>query len=73
MKEICSEIFYLTVYLSLNFCIYYGGFLYMIPIVQWMADEVEDRFRLELEHHRRSISNQTNILIDLFGEYNGDI
>ena len=56
---------------------YYGSFLYMVPVVQWMADEAEEKLRLVIEHHRNMSynlsNNRTGFMDDLLDEYNGNI
>ena len=76
-KIMKSDIFYITIYLSIIFFMYYGSFLYMVPVVQWMADEAEEKLRLVIEHHRNMSynlsNNQTSFMDDLLDEYNGNI
>ena len=68
-----SDFLYIAVYLLFVLLIYYGSFLHMVPLIQWMADEVEEKFRLVIEHHRNSSYNRTNFVNDLLDEYNGNI
>ena len=68
-----SHFFYIAIYLLFIIVVYYGSFLYMVPLVKWMANEVEEKFRLVIEHRRNLTYNQTSFVVDLMDEYNGDI
>ena len=41
----------------------------MIPIIQWFADEAEQKFRLVMEDHSNSMQNKTNFELDLLNDY----
>ena len=45
----------------------------MVPLVKWMANEAEEKFRLVIEHRPNLTYNQTSFVVDLMDEYNGDI
>ena len=68
-----SDFFYITIYLSFNFFLYYAGYVYMIPIIQWFADEAEQKFRLVMEDHSNSMQNETNFGLDLLYDHDGKV
>ena len=68
-----SDFFYIAIYLLFILHVYYGSFLYMVPLVKWMANEAEEKFRLVIEHRPNLTYNQTSFVVDLMDEYNGDI
>ena len=49
----------------------------MVPVVQWMADEAEEKLKLVIEHHRNVSynlsNNRTSFIDDILDEYNGNI
>ena len=50
---------------------YYASFLYMVPVVQWLADEATKKLRLVTEPHRNMSYNLP--YNDLLDEYNGNV